>query len=84
MNVLTEAIIEESERTNHEDSTVLLFSEDCDWGACCLGMEYYTLRRLLSIVVQPNNGVTLITVTAKDAYKPIRNDSMCPACIITR
>jgi len=49
-----------------------------------LGMEYYTLRRLLSIVVQPNNGVTLITVTAKDAYKPIRNDSMCPACIITR
>lgn len=37
MNVLTEAIIEESERTNHEESTVLLFSEDCDWGGVLFG-----------------------------------------------
>ena len=40
--------------------------------------------RLLSLVIQPNNGVTLITVTAKDAYKPISIVSMCPACIIIR
>ena len=31
MNVLTEAIIEELERTNYEGATVLLFDEDCDW-----------------------------------------------------
>ena len=30
-NVLTEAIIEELERTNYEGATVLLFDEDCDW-----------------------------------------------------
>jgi hypothetical protein len=32
-----------------------------------MGMEYYTLQRLVSLAVQPNNGVTLITVTAKAA-----------------
>ena len=40
--------------------------------------------RLLSLVVQPNNGVTLITVTAKEAYKPISIVSICPTCIAIR
>ena len=31
------------------------------------GYGIIILQRLLSLVVQPNNGVTLITVTAKDA-----------------
>ena len=37
MNVLTEAIIEELERTNYEGATVLLFDEDCDWGSVIFG-----------------------------------------------
>jgi len=37
MNVLTEAVIEEMERTNYEGATVLLFGEDCDWEGVLFG-----------------------------------------------
>tara|TARA_B100001142_G_scaffold42861_1_gene38731 strand:+ start:66 stop:179 length:114 start_codon:yes stop_codon:yes gene_type:complete len=37
MNILTEAMIEELERTNFEGATVLLFGEDCDWGGVLFG-----------------------------------------------
>ena len=37
MNVLTEAVIEEMERTNYEGATVLLFGEDCDWEGILFG-----------------------------------------------
>ena len=37
MNVLTEAIMAEIERTNVEGVTVLLFDEDCDWGSVIFG-----------------------------------------------
>ena len=37
MDVLTEAIMAEIERTNFEGVTVLLFDEDCDWGSVIFG-----------------------------------------------
>ena len=37
MNVLTEAMMQEIERTNYEGATVLLFDEDCDWGSVIFG-----------------------------------------------